>query len=112
MADAYMPAIHLKQENRLRIRLCSVTVDSISGGGARLMLELFTTGHAEGDGTKRVLTVVQEAPAYRATPVDNKPDYAQVTAEATARLREDLLTIIESLESMEGDVRRRGRPEE
>ena len=106
-----MAEIHLMEEGeRLRIRMASVGVDSTAGGGGRALFELFV----EGRDNDPILTIVQEAPAFRAAAASGipEPDYERVTAEATARLREDLEVMIEALAGMEDDIRRRGRPEQ
>jgi hypothetical protein len=89
------------EENRLDIRTVNVCVDEIPGGGARVNFMLVSTGHQSRSrwtygrevGTEMVLTILQEAPSYRAAPADERPDDAAIVAEAAARLREDLLKI-------------------
>ena len=100
--------VHLIGENRLRIRLGAVSVDPIPGGGGRALFELFTTKHAHATH----LTITVEAPEFRAAAAGGipEPNYKQITTEAGARLREDLQAMIEALDGMPDDVRRRGRP--
>ena len=104
-----VPELHLLDKDRLRIRLGAVSVDSIPRGGGRALFELFSSRHEH---ATPALTITVEAPKFRAAAAGGipEPNYEQITAEAVARLREDLLAMIEALDGMPDDVRRRGRP--
>ena len=104
-----VPEVHLMDNERLRIRLGAVSVDSIPHGGGRALFELFSTSHEQ---ATPALTITVEAPEFRAAAAGGipEPHYEQITAEAVARLREDLQAILEALDGMPDDVRRRGRP--
>ena len=97
------------ERDRLRIRLGSVSVEAIPGGGGEAAFELFQDGHAH---ATPVLTITVEAPEFRAAAAGGipEPNYEAVATEAVARLREDLRAMIEALDRMPDDVRRRGNP--
>ena len=80
----FVPEGHLFEQDRLRIRLCAVGVDSIPGGGGRALFEVFSTGHED---QPPVLTITVEASAFRAAAAGGIPSPTT------------------------SDVRRRGRPE-
>ena len=103
-----VPDVYLGDEERLRIRLCSVSVDSIPRGGGRASFELFSTRNE----FATTLTITVEAPRFRAAAAGGIPEpyYEQITAEAVARLREDLRAMLQALGDMPEDVGRRGRP--
>ena len=103
-----VPDVYLGDEERLRIRLCSVSVDSIPRGGGRALFEVFSTRNE----LATALTITVEAPKFRAAAASAipEPNYEQITAEAVARLREDLRAMLEALDGMPDDVLRRGRP--
>ena len=100
-------AIYLADHDHLRIRLLSVSVDSIPKGGGRALFELSTMHEHQ---AALVLTV--EAPEFRAAAAGRIPErkYAEITAEAAARLREDLQAMIEAVDGMAEQVRRTGLP--
>lgn len=101
--EQFIPRIHLMEEDRLRIRIGAVRVDSIPGGGGRAIFELFSTSYKN---EVPALTIILEAPRFRAAAAGAIPEqnYAQVTAEAVERLREDLQVMLMSLKGMENDV--------
>ena len=103
-----VPDVYLGDEERLRIRLCSVSVDSIPRCGGRALFEVFSTRNE----LATALTITVEAPKFRAAAASAipEPNYEQITAEAVARLREDLRVMLEALDGMPDDVLRRGRP--
>ena len=102
-----MGMLHLMDDDRLRIRLTNVSVDSIKNGGARVSFEVFSSllGHKTAP-----LTLIVEAPRFRTACAGEIPphDYERIIAEATARLREDLQAMIEALDVMEEHVRLNG----
>ena len=108
LARGHVPVINLSEQDRLRIRLGAVSVDSIPRGGGRALFELFSSRNEPAT----ALTITVEAPEFRAAAAGAipEPDYEQITVEAAARLREDLKAMIESLDGMADEVRRRGRP--
>lgn len=95
--------------DRLRIRLRAVSEDSIPRGGGRALFELC---QARPEHATPVLTIVVEAPEFRAAAAEEipKPNYEAITTEAIARLRENLRAMIEALDGIPDDLRRRGRP--
>ena len=95
--------VYLADHDHLRIRLLSVSVDSIPKGGGRALFELSTMDEHQ---AAFVLTV--EAPEFRAAAAGRIPErkYAEITAEAAARLREDLQAMIEAVDGMAEQVRR------
>jgi hypothetical protein len=50
VAGSHVPVVFLSEQDRLRIRLGAVSVDSIPGGGGRALFELFATGNEAGNG--------------------------------------------------------------
>ena len=108
VARGHVPVINLSEQDRIRIRLGAVSVDSIPRGGGRALFELFSSRNEPAT----ALTITVEAPVFRAAAAGAipEPDYEQITVEAAARLREDLQAMIESLDGMTDEVRRRGRP--
>ena len=81
------PVLYLADHDHLRIRLLSVSVDSIPKGGGRALFEFSTM-----DEHQAALVLTVEAPEFRAAAAGRIPErkYAEITAEAAARLREDL----------------------
>lgn len=96
-----VPDVYLGDEERLRIRLCSVSVDSVPRGGGRASFELFSTRNE----FPTTLTITVEAPKFRAAAAGGipEPNYEQITAEAVARLREDLRAMLQALGGMPED---------
>ena len=101
------PVLYLADHDHLRIRLLSVSVDSIPKGGGRALFELSTM-----DEHQAALVLTVEAPEFRAAAAGRIPErkYAEITAEAAARLREDLQAMIEAVDGMAEQVRRTGLP--
>lgn len=97
-----MTVVHLENEEHqtLGIRLAGVSVDDIEKGGGRAIFELYRHGDAHGE--QPYLSIVQEAPDFRAAQAGAvpKPDTAAILAEATARLRKNLQAIIETLDQV------------
>ena len=105
MTDKYVTFVHLVQDEehqKLGIRLVDVSVDEIAGAGGRAIFELYRAGD-EG-GQQPYLTIVQEAPTFRAALAGRVPDpdtaAPAILAEATERLRGNLLDLIEALGKM------------
>ena len=101
------PVLYLADHDHLRIRLLSVSVDSIPKGGGRALFELSTM-----DEHQAALVLTVEAPEFRAAAAGRIPErkHAEITAEAAARLREDLQAMIEAVDGMAEQVRRMGLP--
>lgn len=95
------------EEDRLRIRMGAVSVDSIPGGGGRATFELFLAARRE---QEPALSITVEAPKFRAAATGAIPEqnYPQVAAETVERLREDLQVMLMSLKGMENEVLLRG----
>ena len=102
--------VHLMDNDHLCLRLTSVSVDQITDGGGRALFELFSSKHER---ETAALTIIVEAPEFRAASAGGIPDpkYAEITAEATARLRTDLLAMIAALDGMAEQVRLKGLPQ-
>ena len=101
--EGHIPVAHLMDDSGLSIRVGNVSEDTVPG----VIYELLSTGHPEGDGTRMVLTIIQESPAYRA--MDEKPDRAWIIADTASRLRGNLLQVAEILKGM---PERRGEGDE
>ena len=101
--------LHLMDHDHLRIRLNTASVDNIVDGGGRAIFELYSTGNEH---ETAPLTITVEAPKFRAASAGRipNPEYAAITSEAAARLREDLLAMIEAVNGMADQVRRKGLP--
>ena len=101
--------LHLMDDDHLRIRLNTASVDSIVDGGGRAIFELYSTEHEH---ETAPLTITVEAPKFRAAAAGTRPqpEYAAITAEAAERLREDLQEMIEALGWMADRVRRKALP--
>ena len=101
--------LHLMDDDHLRIRLTSVSVDEIVDGGGRALLEIYSTRYEH---ETAALTITVEAPQFRAAAAGGipRPDVVPIVAEATARLRKDLLAMIEVVDGMAEEVRRSGLP--
>lgn len=103
MSDKFVTIVHLSENEEhqtLGIRLVGVSVDDIEKGGGRAIFELYRHGDAGGE--QPYLSIVQEAPEFRAAQADAipKPDTAEILAAATVRLRQNLLEIIETLDQL------------
>ena len=92
--EGHIPVAHLMDDNGLSIRVGNVSEDTVPG----VIFELLSTGHPEGDGTRMVLTIIQESPGYRAK--DETPDRAGIIADSASRLRDSLLRVTETLKGM------------
>ena len=102
------PEAYLWEHDRLTIRLMAISVDSISGGGARATFEIRVTGDEK---HTPALLVCQEAPEFRAAAIGGvlEANYEAVAVEAAARLREDLQGMMDALDRVASDLAQ-GRP--
>lgn len=80
-----VPVIHLRGNSRLHVDMVSVSVDAMGRGEAHVLFELKSTGGTEAT----LLTIVLDT--------EVKPEWSKMADAATAKLRDQLRRIAETL---------------
>ena len=89
-----MSEVQLHMDNKLKIRLLSVTFPDARN--ASVAFELYSDGHTMGPQQKPLLTVTQETSRYKLDET-NLPDYNRIVESAAKKLESDFQEIVETL---------------